>query len=271
MNAINRFVQSITPDTFDSTNFLKFVAFFILGVLVISILARLILGKQSILNRSVSCAMSILCIYVANIIIYSTGIQLDAILSPLPFVEITGEYLHIYDLLGSEFSTVCSLLLDMLILAFLVGLLDSWLPRGQKLLSWFAFRILSVILAICLHYVIRLILGVIIPQGTMDIAPQILLIVIVAALLLGILKLVIGGALAFISPVLAFLYTFFFSNLVGKQISKAVFATAILAGLVCLLNYLGVTAIFIGSAILTAYLPLLLLVLLLWYVISHLL
>ena len=271
MNAIYEFIDSITPDTFNITNYLRFVAILAVGMLVVSFIGRIFFGKKSTLNRSVSCAISILCIYVVNVIVYSTGTKLEAILSPLPFVQISGEYLTIFNLLQSDFSGICAQVLDMLILAFLVGLLDSWLPQGKKLLAWFGFRILSVILAICLHYFLRLLLVAVMPANVIVVAPTVLIIVIVAALLLGSLKLLVGGALAFISPVLAFLYTFFFSNLVGKQLSKAIFTTAILTGLVCLLNYFGVAVIYIGSAVLVAYLPLLLLVLILWYVIAHLL
>ena len=39
----------------------------------------------------------------------------------------------------------------------------------------------------------------------------------------------------------------------------------------CLLNYLGIGAVYIASAALMAYIPLLLVVIAIWYVISHLL
>lgn len=271
MEAVYRFIDSITPDAFDGHRFLQFAATLVIGMLIISVVGRLIFGKKSTLNRSVSCAIAILCMYVVNVVIYSTGVKLDAILSPLPFVALSGDYLLITDLLHAGFTTICSKVLDMLILAFLVGLLDSWLPQGKKLLPWFGFRILSVILAMCLQYVVRLLIGAVVPGGVITFAPAVLIIVLIAAILLGSLKLLVGGALAIISPVLGILYTFFFSNIVGKQLSKAVLTTGILSGLICLLNYLGVTAVYIGSAVLIAYLPLLLIVLVLWYVISHLL
>ena len=87
----------------------------------------------------------------------------------------------------------------------------------------------------------------------------------------GALKLLVGGLLAFINPVLALLYTFFFANVVGKQLSKAILTTTLLTALVCLLNYLQIGAVFIAGAALLAYIPLLLIVLVLWYVIGHIL
>lgn len=271
MEAVYSFIDRITPEAFDSRHFLQVAAILVIGMLIISLVGRLAFGKRSTLNRSVCCAIAILCMYVVNVVVYSLGLKVDTILAPLPFVSLSGDYLLIDDLLYSGFSSICTKVLNMLILAFLVGLLDSWLPQGKKLPSWFAFRILSVVLAMCLHYIVSQLLIAIVPQSVISFAPAVLIVVLIASILLGSLKLLVGGALAIISPVLGIFYTFFFSNLVGKQLSKAVWTTAILAGLVCLLNYLEIGAIFIGSAVLIAYLPLLLIVLALWYVISHLL
>ena len=105
----------------------------------------------------------------------------------------------------------------------------------------------------------------------MENAPIVLVILLVAALLLGALKLLVGGILAFANPLLAVLYTFFFSNIVGKQLSKAILTTALLTALVCLLNSLNIGAVFIASAALIAYIPLLIIALVLWYIIGHIL
>lgn len=271
MEAIYAFIESITPDGFNAQQFLQFLGIAALGTLALAIIARLIFGKRSSMNHAVSSAIAILCIYVVNVVIYSTGAKLDVILSPLPFVSISGDYLTIFPILSEDFNAICSPVLDMVILAFLMNLLSSWLPKGQKLLSWYFFRFLSVVLAICLQYVVNLLLGVIVPQGLSDIAPTVLMIVLVAALALGALKLLVGGALAFINPLLGLLYTFFFSNAVGKELSKAILTTAILTALVCLLDYLEITAVYIATAALAAYIPLVIIVLILWYVVGHLL
>lgn len=271
MEAIYSFIESITPAGFNAQQFIQFLAAAVLGLLAIAILGRLIFGRRSQLNHAVSSAIAILCIYVVNVVIYSTGAKLDVILSPLPFVSISGDYLTLFPILTAQTNAICAHVLDMVILAFLMNLLDSWLPKGKKLLGWYFFRFLSVVLAICLQYVVNLLLGVLVPQGLADVAPMVLVIILVASLALGALKLVVGGALAFINPLLGILYTFFFSSTVGKQLSKAILTTAILTGLVCLLNYLGITAVYIASAALAAYLPLVIIVLILWYVVGHLL
>lgn len=271
MEKIYELIESITPENFNASQYLQFMLVLVVGVILISLLGRFIFGKRSTLNHSVSSAIAILCIYVVNVVVYSTGVKLDIILSPLPFVSIQGDYLMLFNILGGEFNDICIHVLDMVILAFLMNLLDSWLPKGEKLISWYFFRFLSVVLAICLQYVVNLLLAVIVPAGFAEIAPTILLIVLLAALALGALKLLVGGALAFINPLLAILYTFFFSNIVGKQLSKAILTTLLLTALVCLLNYLEIGAVYIATAALAAYLPLLIIVLVLWYVVGHLL
>lgn len=271
MEKVYALIDSITPDNFNASQYLQFMLVLVVGVMLISILGYFIFGKRSTLNHAVSSAIAILCIYVVNVVIYSTGAKLEIILSPLPFVNIQGDYLILFNILQAEFHSICVHVLDMVILAFLMNLLDSWLPKGKKLLSWYFFRFLSVVLAICLQYVVNMLLAVIVPAGFAEIAPTILLVVLLAALALGALKLLVGGALAFVNPLLAILYTFFFSNIVGKQLSKAILTTLLLTALVCLLNYLEIGAVYIATGALAAYLPLLIIVLVLWYVVGHLL
>ena len=90
-------------------------------------------------------------------------------------------------------------------------------------------------------------------------------------LLLGVLKIVLGLVLATVNPIIAGLYAFFFSHRIGKMLSRAVLTTVILSALVLVLEHVGLTAISISSAVLAAYIPLLILLLVLWYILSHLL
>ena len=86
MEAVYDFIQSITPENFNAPQFLQFLLILLIGCLAVGIIARLIFGKGSTLNSGVSSAIGILCIYVINVVIYSTGAKLDIFLSPLPFV-----------------------------------------------------------------------------------------------------------------------------------------------------------------------------------------
>lgn len=244
----------------------------ILGAcLLLGFLARAIFGKHSVVNRSLSAAIGILFIYVVTVVIYSTGAPLEQFLSPLPFITITGESMEIFSFAGASFPAVCSQLLSMIILAFLVNLLDGWIPQGKHFITWLLFRCLTVLGAILLHLLVNHLLLVFLPEGLMTYAPAVLLCILVLLLLTGALKVLVSLALATVNPVIAALYAFFFSTLVGKQITKAVFTTALLALLVFLLNKLGVTVISIAGAALTAYIPFLLLLVSAWYLVQKVL
>lgn len=268
---INSFMEKIIPSHFDWTRYLWLLLIGLAAALVLGFLFRLIFGKSSSLNHSVSSAIALLCVYAVTVVIYSIGSSLDFILTPLPFVELKGDYLVIFPIFDAGLPTICAQILEMIVLGFLMNLLNNWLPTGKNLLSWYFFRFLSVVIAICLHYVIHLLLVAILPANFVEIAPAVLLIVLIASVLLGGLKLLTGGALAVIDPILGFLYTFFFANVVGKQLSRAIVTAAILTALVCLLNYLEIATVCIASVALLTYLPVIIIALVLWYVIGKLL
>ena len=82
---------------------------------------------------------------------------------------------------------------------------------------------------------------------------------------------VLGLVIAITNPFLGAMYSFFFSNVVGKQISKAIFTTAILCGILWLMDYFHLVVILITPAALLTYIPLALAMLVLWFLIGHLL
>ena len=67
------------------------------------------------------------------------------------------------------------------------------------------------------------------------------------------------------------LYTFFFANIVGKQLSKALLTSLILCGIVYGLNAVGWTTVLISVSALLGYLPFLALLLVIWYICGKLL
>lgn len=271
MDKIYSWLQSFLPAGFNLTKYFQFVLILAVGMLIISVLGRLIFGKRSTLNYAVSSSVAILLMYVVNVVVYSLGLKWGALLSPLPFVSIQGDYLVIFNVLSGGFRSICSHVLNLLVLAFVMNLIQTVLPQGKKMLSWYFWRLLSVVLAFVSMYFVNLLLSSVVPAVIAQNAPIVLVILLVVALLLGALKLVVGGILAFANPLLALLYTFFFSNVVGKQLSKAMLTTGLLIALVCLLNYLQIGTIFIAGAALLAYIPLLIIALVLWYIIGHIL
>ena len=100
---------------------------------------------------------------------------------------------------------------------------------------------------------------------------MILLGVLGVMLALGVLNLLLGLVLTVANPILGGIYAFFFSNLVGRQLTRAVGTTAVLTGLVYLMEHFGITALSITQSALISCAPLLLVVLILWYLIGHVL
>ncbi len=268
MDAIINFFKSLIPENFDIPSYLYTAGILCGGFLVIGILGRLIFGKDSVLVRSVSGAIGILLIYAVSVLLHSYGVSMKLLMSELPLITITDGNLLLFPFLDSDYIAISGALLSMIVLAFLVNLVNSWFPEGKKLFSWFLFRIVSVLLAMVLHTIVSALLGAFLPAGLQTWAPVILVALLILMLLLGALKYVVGAILGTVNPVIGLLYTFFFSTLLGKQLSRAVLTTSIISGLILALNYVGITTIRIGTAALGLYLPLILVLLALWYLIG---
>ena len=253
-----------------AVQYAKFLGILIFGILLVSSLTRFLFGKKAQINLAVTSAMEILCVYIINTVVFALGLKFQEFLTPLPFVTLVEDYLLIYPILTAPFSDICHHIVRLLIIAFLVNLLNEFIPRGKRVFTWFVLRFLTVVASVAVIYFADLALNTFLPQGFADIAPTVLLCALVALILLGSLKVFVGAAMAFLDPIIAALYTFFFSNIIGRALAKAMVSTALLAGLVVALNYLGIAVVHIAASALTGYVPLLAVVLLLWYVVGHL-
>ena len=259
---------------FDWESFLPIAGGFVAAALIIGFLARSIFGSRSNVSHGVSSAVGILFIYIATFVILTSGgelAELKAYLSPLPFVNFNDKTITVFSFAENAYPVVCSQLLGMIILAFLVNLLDSLLPRGDHVISWFLFRCMTIVLAMAGHWAITTAAGSILPEIIVANAPVILLWLLIIMLAVGALRFVVGAALATVNPVIGILYTFFFSSFVGKHLSKAVLTTCLLSGLVWMLNTFGITSLTLNAASMQAYLPYLGVLALVWYALNHLL
>ncbi len=260
------------PTQMDLGSTLKFLAMFTAGFLLLGVLGRMLLGRRSGANHALSSAVGILFIYAVSVAIYAfQPWNLEDLISPLPFTAFSGEYLVLFPLRSAELNSVCFELVSMLILAFLVNLLDSLLPQGKSVLGWYFLRFVTVILAMLAHLLVRWGIASYMPGVLLEYAPMILLGVLGVMLALGVLNLLLGLVLTVANPILGGIYAFFFSNLVGRQLTRAVGTTAVLTGLVYLMEHFGITALCITQSALISCAPLLLVVLILWYLIGHVL
>ena len=272
MNEINNILHALIPGSFDIRVYLTAAIVIVVAFLLLGIVGRLLFGKKSVLNRAISSAISIIFIYVFTVVVYSIGIDLAFLISPLPYIGIQNETLSIFIFEGVHYTIICNQILSMVILAFLANLADSWLPTGKKIISWFLFRILSVFLAMILHLIVNTIITILLPDGLLTWAPVVLLGLLAIFLAVGLLKVLIGTVLSVaVNPIIGVIYTFFFANIIGKQVSKAVLTAGLLTGLIYLLNYFQITTLVIAASALFAYIPLLIILLIVWYFIGRLL
>lgn len=270
LRQIIRHTSSYLPAEIDFVSSAQFLVYFAAASLIMGILSRVVLGKRSSLNLSLSSVIGILFVYSITVAVYTFRPKnLDWLITPLPFVAFSGDYLIVYPLGDLDFLPLCEQLLSLVILAFLVNLLDSMIPKGRTAVGWYLYRLLCVASSFVIHWAVRYLFRAYMPDFLVSYAPTILLIILAITMLSGIISLVLGFVIAIANPFLGAMYTFFFSNFVGKQLSKAVFTSVILCCIVYLLGYFGYTVICISASALAAYIPLLIVLLLLWYLIGH--
>lgn len=261
-------VQSIE---LNGITFLKDIGLACAVLLILGLLGRMIFGKRSNLNHAISSAFGILSVYILGVFLYGTSYVLSGLLASLPFVAVRDGMLALFSFTSASTPEICAMLVRMIVLAFLVNLLDTVLPKGKNLFSWLLFRLITVFLAVLCQSLIVWLSETYLPATFIHYAPIVLLAILAAMLLLGALKIFVGIALATVNPIIGALYTFFFSSLVGKQLSKAVLTTILLSLLVHGLNYLGYTLISLAGISVMMLLPVIIVLLLLWYLVNQVL
>ena len=264
MESVIAFFNSFS---FDLSSFLKAALILLVGTLLLSLFGRFVFGKRSVLNNAVSSAIGIIFIYAVTVVLGSAGTQFSSFIAPLPFVTISGDQMSLFSFAGAHYTVICSEILSMIILSFLVNIADGWLPRGKGIFGWVFFRCLTVVVAYLMHLVVVWLFSTYLPEGIVIYAPAVLLGLLVLMLITGAFKLIVGAMLATVNPIIGGLYTFFFATVIGKQVTKAVLTTAILCGLVVGLQYAGVDMIAINAEALVAYIPIMIILVVLWYLI----
>ena len=272
LRSVIRHASSYLPAELDFMTVAQFLLFFAAASLVLGIIGRVVLGKRSSLNHSLSSVMAVLFIYTMTVVIYTfQPWNLDILLSPLPFVTFSDHYLIIHPITDLQFTALCAELLSLLILTFLINLVDSLMPAGEGVFSWLLLRLISLLSCFVLHFAVCWAFRTYLPDVLVTYAPTILLGCLLVMLASGVISLIFGLVIAITNPFLGAMYSFFFSNVVGKQISKAIFTTGIICGIFWLLEHFGLVVILITPAALLTYIPLALALLVLWFLIGHLL
>lgn len=269
MNYLQSLFHSLQQKIDGYINYITMFGALVVIFLLVSSMFRFLFGKKAQIGISITSAMEVLCMYMVCIVINSFRLQWHWFINPLPFIALHGDQLLLFPILSAGFRQVCTQVLGLLIICFLVNLMNSVLPEGKKIFVWLAFRIIAVILAVLLNYYVDTLLNQYLSNGFEAIAPFVLVGVLVMLILLGSMKILVGAAITIANPVIGILYTFFFSNLIGRALARSILSTGLIVGLVVLLNIKNLVIITVTAANLIAFIPFLMLLVLLWYVVDR--
>lgn len=265
------YITTIMPDATGLVSVLQLVFVGALVIFGIGAILRSIFGKGSALTRSVSATLSILIAYLAAVLLYLFMPSLRVNVNQLPFLTVTGEKVLLWDIASLSESLLYASLVRMGILALLVNLLETLLPQGHKFLTWYLWRCVTVLGSLLLYGLICELINRFIPAVFGEWAVYVLIGFWAAILLTGILKVLLSIVLTVINPVIGALYTFFFSNIVGKQFSKSILTTILTALIVNALNRYGMNQFAFSDFSLAAYGPTCVIVVVVLYLFGKLL
>lgn len=246
--------NALIPTTQEELIFLFFgLVVFALGL---GFVFRIFFGPRCTINRSISGFLGGLFVYAVTVVIYTLKPwNLTQYLSPLPFAIFRSDILIVTSAAGCELSILSSQLLCLIILCFIIHLLNFLLPKGRSFLGWLFFRLLAVGLALFLNLAANWALNTFLPDVIANSAPTVLLGVLIVALLVSLFNPLLCILFTVANPVIGLLYTFFFSNTIGKNLTRAVLSAALICGLFYLMEYTGVSVINITRSALLTYLP----------------
>ena len=231
---------------------------------------RLLFGARCTVNRSISGFLGVLFIYAVTVVVYTLKPwNLTQYLSPLPFAIFRNDILIITSSASSDLSLLSAQLLSLVILCFIIHLLSFLLPSGRSFLGWLFFRTIAVGLAIFLNLTANWALNTFLPDVIANSAPTVLLAVLVAALLVSLFNPLLCILFTVANPVVGLLYTFFFSNTIGKNLTRAVLSAALTCGLFYLMEYAGFSVIDITHHALLTYAPFAAVLLGVWFVFDY--
>lgn len=274
----DRLIESI-QSVLDNANALipasleNMIFLFLLVIVIalgIGLVLRLFFGQRCIVNRAISGFLEILAIYAATIVVYTLKPwNLTQYLAPLPFAIFRGDVVIISYSACSTTSLLCSQLLSLIILCFLVHLLNFLLPCGRSFIPWLLMRCVCVVLAVALDLAANWALNAFLPAAVAESAPVALLAVLAVALLVSLFNPLLCILFTAANPVIGLLYTFFFSNTIGKNLTRAVLSAALTCALFYAMDYYGFSVIDITANALLRYSPFAAALLGVWFVYDY--
>lgn len=225
------------------------------AVLLLGAVLRLFFGRESSVVRAVSACLSIGLVYLAAVLIYAFIPTLRELIPPLPFLLVSDVDMALLDFRVMPESSLWTAMLQLYLLACLTNCLESFLPKGEKLVSWYLLRLSTVAAALGLYSLLYRLIEALAPQVFGQWAGAILAVCWGLILLTGLFKLFLTVALSVVNPILGAVYGFFFANLFGKQLPKSILTTLLTALIITLLCGQGFQYFAFSGFSLAAYAP----------------
>jgi len=249
----------------DMNETFSFLLPLMIPVLVLSLIFRWIREKAHDLCQCFSAIHCILLIYVLALLAASflPG-RFNGLLTSLPFISWQEHSAVLFSFSGSVPAEISAQVLSMLILTLNANISCGLIPPGERLLSRLLLRILTLGLTLGIHCATMWILDICLPGVLTSRAPMILLVILAVFLLIGVLRFLLGLVLTIANPIFGAIYAFFFSNKVGKQLSRSVLSTFVLTGLTCCLQHLGISRFNLSDSLLPVLMPVSVVLAVLW-------
>lgn len=260
--------NSLIPATLENT-ILLFAVLLVLA-LGLGFVFRLFFGKKCIVNRSISGFLEVLFIYAATVAVYVfRPWNLAQYLAPLPFAIFHRDVLIVSLSACSTLPLLCAQLLSLIILCFIVHLLNFVLPRGRSFVPWLLMRAVCVVLAVGVDLAANWALNAFLPAVIAESAPVALITVLAVTLLVSLFNPLLCILFTAANPIVGLLYTFFFSNTIGKNLTRAVLSAGMVFALFYGMDYFECIVINITPGALLRYSPFALALLGVWYVFDY--
>lgn len=216
------------------------VALALIAVFILAGLARLALGEVSnVIPAAGSCVQLVLVGLIATAL-YAAFPSLGQMLSQMPFLNLFANGFRLISPAQLEYNALFPALMRLFLLAFVINFWEELLPKSKKFVSWLLMRLFSAVGSLCCYFLLCGALQRYFPQIFNQWAMAIVLSILGCFCLLGICKGLLTLAAVVVHPLLGLLFSFFFSHVIGRALTRAVITCALFLGLAW---YLGANGI----------------------------
>lgn len=273
MTVMNDILPSVTQlaGSIDLVSALKLALILAAAACLLGGILRLLLGRGSAIVQATGACVSLVLVYLSAVALYALLPEIRSLIPPLPFLAVNSSAAQLEHIATAAADSISVGLLRLFILSLAVNLAESLLPNGTRVLSWYGYRMLSVAITLGGYLGFCMLTDLLLPQFFGGWAMWILLGIWGFVLLTGLLKVLLGVILVAVNPIIAALYAFFFSHLIGRQISKSILTSVLFAAVLVLCHHLGFTGILFSSFSLLSYGPACLIALLTLYLFGRML